>query len=143
MPPTNVGPGTMTRAEALDLSIAERRYGLDNTPTRTALADRLGLLLRDWRSIANAGALLGRATIELGNGLVISDIGIFAKAGAEWAQFPAEPQRDRDGQIVEGERGKVNSRHALRWRDRALQDEFSRELMEAIERQCGPLGGGP
>ena len=58
-------------------------------------------------------------------------------------QLPAEPQRDRDGQIVKDERGKPKYRSALRWRDRDLQDQFSRELIEAVERQYGPLADGP
>lgn len=125
---------------------------LDTTQTRQnfnaaatiVLQDRLGLLLREWRAIPNAGALLGRATAELPMvGLVISDVAVFSKDGRFWAQLPAEPQRGRDGEIIKDERGKTKYRSALRWRDRDLQDRFSRELIEAIERQYGPLGDGP
>jgi hypothetical protein len=133
--PTQYGPDAMGSVRAGNV-IAGRQYVPDNT-------DRLGLQLREFRAIANAGALIGRATAEFTGGLVISDIGVFAKDGRLWAQLPAEPQRDRDGQILKDDRGKAKYRSALRWRDRGLQDQFSHQLIEAIERQYGPLEGEP
>jgi hypothetical protein len=95
--------------------------------------------LLDWKPLS-AGALLGRASVEL-NGLVISDVGIFAKDGARWSQMPAEPMRDRDGQLLKGENGKVRYRSPLKWKTRELQERFSHALISAIEAQHGALGG--
>lgn len=114
-----------------------------NITSTSSATTGLGLLLREWRAIPNAGALVGRATAELRNGLVVADIGVFKKDGRLWAQLPAEPQRDREGQILKDERGRAKYRSTLRWRDRELQDEFSRELIDAIERQHGRLGSEP
>jgi len=138
---TQYGPGAGEGAGAGNV-IAERQWSPDNIPPRPVSAS-LGLVLREWRAIENAGALIGRATAELPDGLVISDIGLFCKDGRCWAQLPAEPQRDRDGQILKDDRGKAKYRSALRWRDRGLQDAFSSELIMAIERLHGRLGGEP
>jgi hypothetical protein len=142
MPSTDNGPAAWDSGEAGNV-IADPRCAPDNTTTGNAPTGR-SLQLREWKPITGAGALLGRAAAELlPIGLCISDIGVFRKDGRCWAQLPSEPQRDRDGQVVKDGRGKVQYRSALRWRDRELQDQFSRALIEAIERQHGPLGDGP
>jgi len=141
--PTQYGPGAMGSAEAGNV-IAEQQSAPDNTAPRDPATSALGFLLRDWRPIDNAGALVGRATVELpGVGLHISDIAIFVgKDGNRWSQLPAELQRDRDGQPLRDDRGKPKYRSALRWRDRDLQERFSRALIQAIEQRHGPLAGG-
>jgi hypothetical protein len=98
------------------------------------------LRLIEWKPL-DAGALIGRATVEVG-GLVISDIGIFQKDGARWSQMPAEPMRDRDGQVLKDERGKVRYHSALKWKSRDLQERFSAALISAIEDRHGALMGG-
>ena len=142
MPPTYNDPGARAGAAGAGDRIAERQWGSDSTAANAAPAGRLDLTLRDWRAITGAGALLGRAEAEF-EGLVISDIAVFAKDGRRWAQLPAEPQRDRDGQLVRDDRGRTKYRSPLKWRSRELQDAFSATLIAAIERTHGKLGGGP
>lgn len=98
------------------------------------------LRLIDWKS-GGSGALIGRATVEVG-GLVITDIGIFTKDGARWAQLPAELVRDRAGQAIKDGRGKPRYRSPLKWKTHELQQRFSAALIAAIEVRYGALGGG-
>jgi hypothetical protein len=104
-------------------------------------ADDRRMKLIEWEPIGK-GMLLGRATVEL-DGLVISQIGIFAKEGSRWAQLPAEVQRDREGGIIKDERGKAKYKSTIRWRNRELQERFSFALISAIEAKHGALGGSP
>jgi hypothetical protein len=136
-------PGERMGSTGAGNRIAGQQWVSDSTARRTAPAgDGLGLRLREWRAIAGAGALLGRAAVELRGELIISDVAVFEKGGRRWCQLPSEPQRDRDGLILKDERGRAKYRSALRWRSRDLQDSFGAELIAAIERQYGPLGGG-
>jgi hypothetical protein len=99
------------------------------------------LRLLDWKPAqpSQSRLLLGRATTEL-NDLVINDIAIFERDGRRWSQMPSEPARNRDGQIVKDEHGKIRYRTPLRWSTRELQDRFSRALITKIEAQHGLLG---
>lgn len=101
-------------------------------------ADRLTMKLLDWKP-GGKGSLLGRATVEFG-GLVIADIGIFSKDAARWSQMPSEPMRDRDGQLLKDDHGKVRYRSPLKWANRSLQERFSHALITAIESKHGRLG---
>lgn len=103
--------------------------------------DRRALKLLGWEPIDKGGALLGRATVEF-DGLVISQVGIFAKDGSRWAQLPSEIQRDRDGAIIKDDRGKPKYKSPLKWRNRELQERFSGALIAAIEAKHGAIGGG-
>jgi hypothetical protein len=90
--------------------------------------------LVEWRPITGAGALLGRATIRLPGGLIVSDIGIFERAdGARWAQMPSEPMRDRDGQPIHDDRGRIKYRSAIKWENRELQDAWSAALLALVD----------
>jgi hypothetical protein len=98
--------------------------------------------LIDWK-LVNKGALLGRATVLLPNGLQITDIGIFSKGGRSWAQLPAEMVRDYEGQpLKDAATGKIRYRSALKWSSRELQDGFSATLVALIEAEHGALNGG-
>lgn len=101
---------------------------------------QLRLRLLGYEAI-NKGALLGRAKVRLPCRLEISDIGVFEKDGRRWVQMPAEIVRDRDGQPLKDDRGKIRYRSALRWETRDLQDGFSEALITLIEAEHGPLGG--
>ena len=137
-------PGALGDAGGGSVIAEQQQYPADSTAHRDpATPAQLGFLLRDWRPLDNAGALVGRAAVDFG-ALIISDIGIFVgKDGSRWSQLPSEMQRDRNGQPLRDERGKAVYRSSLRWRDRDLQIRFSRALIEAIERRHGPIGGGP
>jgi hypothetical protein len=98
--------------------------------------------LLGWEPI-NRGALLGRAKVRLPCQLEIGDIGLFMKDGRRWAQLPAEPVRDADGQVLKDERGKPRYRSPMRWASRELQERFSAALIALVEAAHGPLGGSP
>jgi hypothetical protein len=99
-----------------------------------------GAQLLDWQRI-DKGALVGRAKVLLPNGLEIADIAVFAKEHRRWATLPAEPMRDRDGQVLKNADGKIKYRSLLKWRDKALQDAFSEKIIALIEGSHGPIGG--
>ena len=97
--------------------------------------------LLEWKRV-DKGSLIGHATILLPNGLQISDVAIFRKDSTRWAQLPSEPMRDTDGQLLKDDRGKVRYRAPLKWKTREIQERFSHALIELIEAERGPLGGG-
>jgi|HubBroStandDraft_4_1064222.scaffolds.fasta_scaffold10181_3 hypothetical protein len=104
----------------------------------TAPISKPRMQLLEWRRI-DKGALIGRASVLLPNGLQIADVGIFAKDGRSWAQLPAEPMRDAAGQMLKDDKGKVRYRSALRWSTKDLQDGFSSALVGLIEAEHGRL----
>jgi hypothetical protein len=97
--------------------------------------------LIEWKRV-DKGSLIGHATILLPNGLQISDVAIFRKDSTRWAQLPSEPIRKADGQPLKDDHGKVRYRSPLKWKNRELQERFSHVLIELIEAQHGPIGGG-
>jgi len=102
---------------------------LATQPTAEPARPRMRLL--DWRPI-RAGALLGRAKVQLPNGLEITDIGVFAKDGRFWAQLPAQMQRDTEGRLITDDRGKPRYVSSIRWSSRDLQDGFSIALIALL-----------
>ena len=98
-----------------------------------------GMQLLEWKRV-DKGALVGRATVLLPNGLQISDIGVFANANGRWAQLPSELMRDADGQpIKDTVTGKARYRSPLKWSTRDLQERFSEALIALIESERGQL----
>ena len=53
--------------------------------------------------------------------------------------MPAEPMRDRDGQILTDDNGKTRYRSAIKWASRELQDAFSAKLVELINAEHGEV----
>ncbi len=107
-----------------------------NAPNAAGALPPSRMKLRTWRP-NRKGALVGHAAITLPNQLEISDIAIFSKDGSRWAQFPSEPMRDAEGQVIRDDRGKIKYRSALKWATRELQERFSHALIEAIEAEHG------
>jgi len=97
--------------------------------------------LLDWRRI-DKGALLGKASVQLPNGLQLAEIGIFATERGRWAQLPSEMMRDAAGMALTDDRGKPRYRSLAKWKSRELQDRFSHSLIALIEAEHGPLDGG-
>lgn len=87
--------------------------------------------LLEWVPVGK-GALVGKAKIWLPPGLEISDLAIFAKDGKQWAQFPGEPMRDRDGQPLVDGNNRIRYRSSIRWATRELQDRFSAAIVALI-----------
>jgi len=96
-----------------------------------------------WRPVGK-GALVGRADIQLPNGLQISDIGLFRRDdGARWAQMPSEIVRDADGQPLKDDRGRFRYRTPIKWSSRDLQEGFSRVLFQLVEMSAGNVAETP
>jgi len=92
------------------------------------------MTLRGWKSIRK-GSRVGLASISLPIGLQIDDVPVFATKGKIWANLPARPVITSDGTIakVPGT-GKTQYASFLRWRDRALNEAFSRAVVELVQR---------
>jgi hypothetical protein len=100
--------------------------------------NRPRMQLLEWKRI-DKGALVGRATVLLPNGLQIADIGVFQKDSRSWAQLPAEPMCDAAGEMLKDDRGKTRYRSPLKWSSRELQDGSSAALVAIVEVEHGRL----
>jgi len=104
-------------------------------PVQAPPRQRMQLLA--WTPVGK-GALLGRAKIQLPNGLQINDVGLFQREdGTRWAQLPSEIMRDAEGQPLKDDRGKIRYRRPIRWSSRDLQNRFSEALFELVESSAG------
>jgi hypothetical protein len=92
------------------------------------------LSLLAWRSLPR-NSLRGFATIKLGKSLSVKDVAVHCSHGKRWAALPSKPQIDRDGNALKDEKGKVKYVPILEWLDRAVGDDFSNSVIEAIEAQ--------
>jgi hypothetical protein len=92
--------------------------------------------LLTWQRV-DKGVVVGRASVRLPIGLEIADITVFQKDGRTWAGMPAEPVRDRDGQIMKDDRGKARYRTNIKWETRELADRFGEALVALIEAEHG------
>ena len=101
--------------------------------TRAAWGElpRPKIQLLEWTPVGK-GALVGRAKIWLLPGLEIRDVAVFEKGGQRWAQFPSEAMRDRDGQPLTDDNGRIRYRTSIRWANRELQDGFSAAVVELV-----------
>src|SRR6266851_2653304 len=99
------------------------------------------LRLIEWKGITK-NTLVGFATIELPNGLIVGDISVHQKNGRRWAGLPAKPQLDAHGQQLVDDAGKKKWVPILRWRDRALADEFGRRVIALVEAEHPDVFGG-
>ena len=86
------------------------------------------------------GALVGKAKVRLPNQLEIDGIGVFQKDGRRWSQMPSEVVRDRNGNPLKDEKGKVRYRSPLKWANSDLQERFNEVLIGLIEAEHGSLG---
>ena len=68
-------------------------------------------------------------------GLEVSDVAVFAKDDRQWAQFPSEPMRDREGAPLTDASGRVRYRSSMKWASRELQEGFSTALIELIRQR--------
>jgi hypothetical protein len=100
-------------------------------PTTAPNSSPPKMRLREWRWVRKS-KLLGFATVELPNGLVICDAPVMAGTGGPWATLPAKPELDRDGRRKLDANGKPIYTPALRWSSCALVDQFSAAVVELV-----------
>jgi hypothetical protein len=96
------------------------------------------LRLLEWRPLSR-NSLSGFATVELLNGLTISNISVHLSHGKTWASLPTRPQINSDGTARRGEDGRVIYNPVLKWPDRALQDGFSGAVVQALGAAYRPI----
>lgn len=86
------------------------------------------------------GALLASLKISLGK-MVLHDVGVLSANGKCWANPPSKPQIGRDGAVVKGDKGKTRYVPVVEWADKEARDRFSAGVIQAFERQQGPIAG--
>lgn len=87
-----------------------------------------------WKSLPR-NSLRGFATIRLGKSLSIKDVAVHCSHGKRWAALPSKPQIDRDGNVLKDPNGKIKYVPILEWLDRAVAEDFSNSVIEAVERE--------
>jgi hypothetical protein len=103
-----------------------------NAPHTAGAAATSRLRLDDVR-VRHQNTLRAFASATLPNGLSISDISIHEKNGKRWASLPSKPVLDAEGRHAVDDAGKKKWVPVLRWRDRALADEFGRRVVALVE----------
>jgi hypothetical protein len=94
----------------------------------------LPVSLLTWKPMQR-NSLRGFARIRLGRSLIISDVAIHCAHGRRWAQAPAKPQLDKDGNAKRDEKGKIAYVPVVEWTDREAADRFSEAVIAAVERE--------
>jgi hypothetical protein len=90
--------------------------------------------LLGWKSLQR-NSLRGFARIRLGTSMIISDVAVHCAHGRRWAQAPAKPQLDKDGNAKRDDKGKVAYVPIIEWADREASDKFSEAVIAAVERE--------
>jgi len=97
-------------------------------------SNTLRLALLAWKSTPR-GSLRGFATVRLGKSLKITDVIVLCSNGKRWANMPAKPQIDKDGNVARDDRGKIKYVPIVEWMDKESADRFSEAVIEAVERE--------
>jgi hypothetical protein len=84
-----------------------------------------------WRRLEKNN-LMGFAKIQIG-ALIISDVTVMASNGRKWAGLPSKPMINRDGQVMQDDRGKTRYSPILEWASKETADRFSKAVISAIE----------
>jgi hypothetical protein len=90
--------------------------------------------LLSWKSVPR-NSLRGFATIRLGKSLSIKDVAVHCSNGKRWAALPSKPLVGQDGNVMKDDRGKIKYVPLMEWLDRAVGDDFSNSVVEAVERE--------
>ena len=83
-----------------------------------------------WRPVRKR-SLRGFADVELEMGLQLRRIAVFQQRSSSWASFPRLPEM-RDGRQLRDDWGNPAWLTLLAWRDRGLDDQFSRQVVELV-----------
>jgi len=98
----------------------------------SADTDRSRMRLISFKLIGKGG-LVGFASVELGIGLRLHDLPLFAGGqNGPWVALPRKPQLDRDRRQRIGADGKPAFEPIAEWRDRETADKFSGAVIELI-----------
>ena len=84
------------------------------------------------------GAVVAALKIGLGK-LVMSDVLLLHANGKAWPGAPSKPQIGRDGFVIKDADGKTRYVPVIEWADKSARDRFSAGVIQAFERQHGPI----
>ena len=87
--------------------------------------------LISWRPV-RSGKLLGFASVELGIGLRLFELPVFAGTNGPWAALPRKARLDREKRQRLGANGSPEFEPVAEWKDRASADAFSAAVISAI-----------
>ena len=80
------------------------------------------------------------AFLKVGLGkLVMFDVMLLCTDGKAWAKLPSKPLIGRDGFVVKDASGRSRHSPVIEWADKGARDRFSAGVIQAFERQHGPV----
>jgi hypothetical protein len=89
----------------------------------------------DWRP-CNRNTLRGFAKIKIPAwGLILDGVAVHTKEDKSWAQLPARPQIDKDGNVIREDDGKIRYAKMIEFDDKRKAWEFSDEVVAAVGRK--------
>jgi|SRR6516164_619821 hypothetical protein len=94
------------------------------------------IVVLDWRPCVR-NTLQGFAEIKVPAwGLTIDGVAIHKKEDHAWAQLPARPQIDREGNILREDDGKIKYAKVMEIDDKRKAWEFSDSVVAAVRRKA-------
>jgi hypothetical protein len=93
------------------------------------------IIVLDWRP-CERNTLKGFCKIKVPAwGLVIDGVAVHAKEDRKWAQLPARPQVDKDGNVIREDDGKIKYAKILEFDNKRKAWDFSDAVVEAVARK--------
>jgi hypothetical protein len=108
---------------------------MNNNLYDSAQAPNEKIVVLDWRPIEK-NTLVGFAKVKIvAWSLVIDGVAIHKKEGREWAQLPARPQLDKDGNALREDSGKIKYAKILEVDDKRIAWALSDAIVAAVNRK--------
>ena len=107
------------------------------SPVDLAAETPMPVIILECRLIQK-GSVIASLKIKLGK-LVMHDVLVLYGSGKAWAGSPSKPQIGRDGFVIKDANGKTRYAPVIEWADKGARDRFSAGVIQAFERQHGPI----
>jgi hypothetical protein len=89
-----------------------------------------------WR-VCERGTIRGFAKVKVVPwSLIIDGVAVHQKEDRQWAQLPARPQIDKEGNVLREENGKVRYAKILEIEDRRVAWDFNDAVVAAVARKA-------
>jgi hypothetical protein len=93
------------------------------------------VIVLDWRP-CERNTLRGFAKIKIPAwGLTLDGVALHEKEDRKWAQLPARPQIDKDGNVMREDSGKIKYAAIMEFTDKRKAWNFSDEVVAAVARK--------